>query len=114
MAKTPARLVAAIERHAGHMIHISEVLRVKRTVPAENQAGYLRDRSEDYWIGVAVGRSNALEEQLFEAKCYAGFNYIASNWETFEQDGVTHNVARSVSPNSPDFAEWRVQYYLKG
>ena len=111
MAKTPTRIRELLLRQSEQMDHISEILRVKRTVPVENQAPHVRNKSEDYWIGVAHGYNNMVEQVLFEHKCYAGFH-------TRAEKPVTLSTGESyypwISSDQPGYEDWRVQYHTKG
>lgn len=108
--KTPAKLLALIERHQGTMRHIDEVLRVKRMVPVENQANHIREKSEDYWIGLAHGHSAMLETALFEHNCYAGFHYVGSTPVVLDEDT---SFLPSVGLEHPEYAAWRVSYLTR-
>lgn len=110
-AKTPAKLLEVIKRHECAMAHISELLRVKRTVPIDNQAPHVRTSSEDYLRGLAHGNSAMLENMLFESNCYAGFSYIAETPVSFE--GCPPFIP-TIGPDHPEYTSWRVRYHSRG
>ncbi len=110
MAKTPKSVVALMANQQALMDHITEVLRVKRETPIEYQASHVRDKSEEYYIGLADGTNSMLENALHQHKCYAGFFYMGvtkKNW-----DGSSH--CQSTGPGKSDYAEWRRMYYTNG
>lgn len=106
--RTPAKVVELLSRHQQQMDHVEEVLRVKRTVPLENQAEHVKSRSEDYWIGIAHGASNMLESVLHEYKCYAGFHHVGPKTTL---DGEPFHPW--VNMGHPDYTSWRVSYHTK-
>ncbi len=109
MAKTPAKIANLITRHQDRIEWIADILRVKRTLPLENQADHVRDNSEDYWIGMAVGANATLEEALHEHKCYAGFMHVGEPKRN--ASGVTSWTG--VKEGDPEYADWRRHYFTK-
>lgn len=108
--KTPAKIIALIKRHDAQMEYITEILRVKRTVPVENQAAHVR-YGEDYWKGLAHGYSGMLENALHEHGCYAGFCYVGSNRMRAEDAG--ESWPNRVGIDDPDYESWRVSYQVR-
>jgi hypothetical protein len=106
MAKTPTHVLRLMERQELILRHVDEVLRVKATVPVESQADHVREKSADYYVGLADGANTMLEEAMHRAGCYAGFMYVS------ESKGQSYCIVRSeVRPDHPEFAEWRRVYF---
>jgi hypothetical protein len=108
--KTPAKLIALLDRQQGVMRHVDEVLRVKRTAALENQAAHVREKPEDYWIGLAHGANNMVEAVLHEHNCYAGFYY--QGLTPVKGAGVDDFLPR-VGYDDPEYAAWRVKYMVR-
>lgn len=111
MAKTPSYARKLIERHQEQMLYVVDILRVKRNLPLENQMDWVKEKSEEYWIGLARGFSSALEDILHNANCYAGFGHLST---TISHDQNGKQFLKPVHPNDPDYADWCVSYYVKG
>ena len=108
--KTPPLILDMMKRQQVLMRHVDEVLRVKRTVPLENQMTHVREKSEDYWIGLADGHNTMLENMMLEYNCYAGF----------QNQGCTPVVLESgdsfypwVDRDDPEYAGWRRVYFAR-
>lgn len=101
-----------IERHEAYIEWIEEVLRVKRTVPVEDQAKHVREKSEEYWIGLAHGASSMLEAMLHEFGCYAGFQHMSEKRTQRNQDGTVSTWREAVGPDHPEYTSWRVRYFM--
>jgi len=112
--KTPDKILELIKRHEAHIAYVDEMIRVKTTVPVENQAEHIRSKSIDYMEGLAVGANQMLENALFEYNCYAGFCYRGVPVTHRDEGGGTYLVAPYVGPDNPDFKEWRRQYFTRG
>lgn len=110
--KTPAPLAEVIMTRQPEVIaHLEEMLRVKRTVPAENQAPHVRDRSEAEMAAFVNGFNACLEVVMHEFNCYAGFhNYGLPKTSEKHLGTARHQVA----PGDPEFEEWRKLYYTNG
>jgi hypothetical protein len=110
MAKTPARIKILMDQQQEMMRHVTQVLKTKRNVPLASQALWVREHSEDYFIGMAIGYNAMLENALMAHKCYAGFQYqVATSTERFDKP-----FYENCGPKHPEFAEWRRSYYMKG
>jgi len=109
--KTPKYILGLMEYQQGVMSHVTEILRVKNDVPIENQTSYIREKSEDYWVGLADGANAMLEEALRRANCYAGFQNQAEKPVVLESGDSFIPWTR---PDSPDYAGWRRQYLTRG
>lgn len=96
--KTTKAALVALERFRNQINYLEEVIRVKTTVPIENQAAHVQEKSLDYWYGRIDGAVAQVEDALFDNNCYHGFHYVAKDWSTW------------TGPNSPEFAEYRRQY----
>lgn len=104
--KTPAKVKAIMDFHVQQIEWITETLRVKRTVPIENQADHVK-KSEDYWLGLAHGYNAMLESVLHEHNCYVGFVYVGATAVGF--DGCEPFIPM-VGVDHPEYASWRVRY----
>lgn len=111
--KTPKHLLPLFDRHQALIEHVTEVLRVKRTVPLENQANYIKEKPEEYWIGLADGYNGLLESALHESKCYAGFCVIGATKVRVEGTESEYYYP-SIGWDHPEYAGWRRQYYIRG
>lgn len=109
MAKTTKACRELMENQQDMIVYVTEILRVKRTVPLENQANHVKSKSEEYWIGLADGVNAMLENALFAAKCYAGFSYMGIPKQM--PDGSIST--EMVGPDHPEYAGWRRMYYTK-
>lgn len=107
--KTPDHLREAINRHVEYLDYITDILRVKATVPVENQAPHVREKPVEYWTGLADGANAMLENCLLLYGCYAGFGNIAP--KQIVEGRVYH---RFVQHNDPEYAGWRRLYYTRG
>ena len=104
---TPKHLVELIERHANYVDHVEERIRVKATVPVENQADHIRNGNPDLWIGRAEGFWVALEAALMAYGCYAG--YMNVGFKKRHADGSTSR--ESVGPDHPEYRDWARVYF---
>lgn len=84
MAKSPKYIVHAVETHSRAVEYCKELIRVKHTVPVENQAQHIQDGFPALWIARVEGQALMLEDMLFNANCYNGFHYTSP--ETYEWD----------------------------
>ena len=109
MAKTPQRLVKMIRRHIEYLNHIDEMIRIKTTVPVENQAQHIQNGTVEFWEGCAMGAGSMLNTALNDANCYAGFMYVGEPKRA--ADGSRYAV--SVTAADPEFKEWRRHYFTK-
>jgi hypothetical protein len=107
--KTPPHIVALIERHIDTMNWIDEVLRVKTTVPPEQQADHVRNKGMEYWEGVADGTNNTLENAMHTYGCYAGFQHVGPRVEN-----CANPFNPIVGPDHPDYKGWRRHYIVRG
>lgn len=105
--KTPKALAAVvITRHRLQIEHTEELLRVKRTVPVENQADHVKRLTEEQIVARMEGYNTCLEDAMHESNCYAGFH----NYGPKQADGARYQVP----PGSEDFLDWRRIYYTNG
>lgn len=111
--KTPDHLVKLVEDHARQLIWIDEVLRVKATVPVEDQGSHVR-KSVEYWHARAEGMSNMLETALMNWNCYGGFGYRGEAKSQLSDDGKLYTVRDWVGPQHAEFQEWRREYFTRG
>lgn len=103
--KTPKYLVELIHRHMDFVDYADERIRVKTTIPAENQADHIKRISVAEIEAQATGAWVMLESALMAYGCYAGFMYV----------GLKHdNSWRGVKPDDNEFAEWRRHYFTNG
>jgi hypothetical protein len=109
MAKTPARIVELMIQQQEMMRHVTEVLRIKRDFP-DYQSNVIRDKSTDYYIGLADGCNAMLENALMAHKCYAGFQHQRATPTKIGEE----SFYESCGLDHPEFAEWRRSYYTKG
>ena len=109
MAKTPQRLVKMISRHIEYLDHVDEMIRVKTTVPVENQAWHIQNSTVEFLEGCAMGACMMLDHALADSNCYAGFMYVGPSKRS--ADGSAY--AESVTATNPEFKEWRRHYFTK-
>lgn len=126
-AKTPPALARVImERHAAVIDHLDEMLHIKRTLPVDQQAPHIRDRTEAEMVAYVDGFNACLEAAMHEFNCYAGFSYAGP----VRIDPVHGHQSRDLFNNSeareaqeyyqtgiekaPRFAGWRRVYYTNG
>jgi hypothetical protein len=107
MKKTPAYLVSAIGQYGIACRWVAEKIRVKHTVPVENQASHIRDGFPALWVARLEGQQVMLEAMLHHAKCYAGFYYTDPN--AFEPG----QSPEQIGMDNPAFAEWSRQYIIR-
>jgi hypothetical protein len=105
MKRTPNTVRLMLENHRNRLAYIDECLRVKATVPVENQAAHIRDNPVEHFVGMAWGANVTIEELLFAHKCYHGYRYAGPIQQI---NGVNHYP--HVSTKHPDFREWRRLY----
>lgn len=105
MAKTTKIMRLAIEQYAEALAHTEELIRVKATVPVENQADHVRNGTPELWIARLEGQSVMLEHLLHRSNCYHGFFYVT---ERKRQDETRY----AIGTDHPDFAEWRRDYII--
>lgn len=114
MAKTPARIKALMAQQQVMMRHVDEILRVKK-LPLENQAPHVREKSTDYYIGLADGCNAMLENALFTHNCYAGFAYQVEKVTWIKVDGEPDcQYHETCGTDHPEYAGWRRKYYERG
>jgi hypothetical protein len=110
MAKTPKSVLSLMERQQRTMRHVDDVLSAKRNIPLENQSSWIKDKPEEYWIGLADGVNMMLEEALHRSNCYAGFQY-QSDKPLISSDGSEwYPYTRH---ENEDYAGWRRVYLAK-
>lgn len=107
--KTPKHLVELIQRHADFVDYADERIRVKTTVPEENQADHIKGITVAEIEAQATGAWVMLENALMAYGCYAGFCYVGLK---VRENGAY--VWRGVPPSHPEFKEWRRHYYTNG
>ncbi len=125
--KTPAPLAEVLMvRHEELLTHLEEKLRVKRTVPVENQADHIRDATEAEMIARMDGYNACLEDVMAAFKCYAGYSYAgptridpATGWKSrslFDSGEAAEadQFYKTDITKAPRFAEWRRMYYTNG
>lgn len=95
--KTPKLIQNALVKFEARQLHYAECLRIKRNVPTENQMPHIRDKSEEYFEGMAAGNMAATEDLLMNNDCYRGFGYINEN-----------GTPQGAKGNSPD---WLVRFF---
>jgi hypothetical protein len=106
--KTPKYLAEMIQRHADYVDYAEERIRVKTTVPVENQAEHIQRVTVAEIEGQVTGYWVALEAALMAYGCYAGFMYVG---EKKRENGA--NCWISVKPDHPEFREWRRHYFTR-
>lgn len=107
--KTPTLVKELAQSQVNYLNWVDECIRVKTTVPAENQADHIREKSADYYIGLADGMNNMLEVAMMRSNCYAGFQYVGLE-KTLEE--TKYNPV--VGPDHPEYAGWRRHYSIRG
>ena len=107
--KTPAKVVNLISRHLDTMDYIDECIRVKTTVPVENQGWHIQRTSVERMIGMADGANQMIEVTLFEHGCYAGYKNIG---EKKTINGCSFREWAKL--DDPNFADWRREYLTRG
>lgn len=118
--KTPPALARVImERQPDVIAHLEEMLRVKRTYPADQQADHVRNRTEAEMVAFVNGYNACLEAVMHEFNCYAGFhNYgpVVKNVAAVlgNSPALVSQSRHSVAPSHPDYLEWRKLYYTNG
>lgn len=112
--KTPAKVRELINCHMGYVDHVDEMIRVKTTVPVENQAEHVRSKSVDFMEGMAVGFNQMLEAVLFEHNCYAGYMNVGHKQSRPDEGPGVNYWSESVEPSHPDYADWRRHYFTRG
>lgn len=116
MAKTPKALREAIADYDRAVEYTEELIRVKTTIPVENQAQHVRDGSPEVWIARLEGQWVMLESMLHRAHCYAGFQYLGPKvYQLIEGSAPPQyiSVRYSIGCDHPDFAPWRRTYFTK-
>jgi len=107
-------LAVMIERQENTMLHVARCLWVKANLPLENQAEWLRNKTEAYYIGMADGVNNMLEDALHSSKEYKGFHYIhftgACKVGT-PAEWVIRNDGNDDITKEPNFREWCRSYH---
>lgn len=96
------------ERQQNTMRHIAQCLHSKKVVPLEQQADWLKSKPVEYYIGLADGVNNMLEDALHSSKEYKGFRYIYFPNNESEPTYVPHWGSRPS--DQPEFQEWCRQY----
>lgn len=118
--KTPPALARVImERHPQVIEHLEEMLRVKRTLPADQQADHVRNKTEAEMVAWVEGFSACLEAVMHEFNCYAGFhNYGPKQFVPpvdLSVPATQRPTYRQIVPSRhPDYLEWRRLYYTNG
>jgi len=110
-AKTPAKVIELMQCQQDTIAYVTDALRVKRTVPVENQADWVRERSEDYFKGMARGANTMLESVLSKFNCYAGFSYFGTTLTVFKTASLSFYP--SIGPDHPEYEDWRVVYAVR-
>jgi hypothetical protein len=115
--RTPHELAEVImHRHAEVIAHAEEKIRVKRTVPLENQAEHVRNASEEEIVAFVEGYSACLETVMHAFNCYAGFHHYGPQKpaEPIPVTGSPIMVRRQTTQGQPDYQPWRRLYYTNG
>ena len=104
-------LAVMIDRQQKTMRHIAQCLHSKKVVPLEQQADWLKSKPVEYYIGLADGVNNMLEDALHSSKEYKGFHhiYFPNNDYESEPTYVPHRSSRLS--DQPEFQEWCRQYH---
>ena len=103
--KTPAHVIKLLESYETRMVHLEEMLRVKKTVPVENQSSFIRENSEEYFMGMIQGVVSMMDSVLHEFNCYHGFYYVGADRKPLE-----HVVGQKIQEN-PEYRDWRISFY---
>lgn len=113
--KTSATIKKVLAQHRDRMIWIDEILRIKATVPVENQAEHVRNHSVEYYEGMAWGANSVIEEILMAYSCYAGFQncgpiIVAPPKGDGPYLSEKIHYFPIVSHKHPDYKAWRRVY----
>jgi hypothetical protein len=104
--KTLAKVLELMNYQQGMMRYVDEVLAAKRKA-LENQANWIKEKPDEYWIGLADGINTMLEEILYVHTCYAGFQYQAATGYALESGEMYYPTIRS---DNPEYQGWRRIY----
>jgi hypothetical protein len=104
--KTPAKVLEVMNYQQATMRRVDEILAAKRKA-SENQANWIKEKSDEYWIGLADGVNMMLEEILHAHNCYVGFQYQAATGYALESGEMHYPTIR---PDDPEFQGWRRIY----
>ena len=105
--KTPKAVKELLTRHEEAINHFSVIVNLFETSP-DNLQPWIKEKSKEYYEGLAAGYNAMLENTLMVHKCYAGFMY--QSLPKFHNGAIARY---SVDPKSPEFKEWRRAYYTK-
>ena len=105
--KTSAHALSLLQKYEDRMKNLEEILRIKSTVPEENQAPHVRDNSFDYYYGLIQGVVSMMDTILHEFNCYHGFYYVGPDRQLLE-----HVPGQSITEN-PEYRKWRVSYSIR-
>lgn len=108
--KTPKHLVELIEQFHQYRDHMEERMRVKITVPEENQADHVRETSIDRSIGMVTGAWVMLEAALMAYGCYAGYMHVGPAVK--QADGTIRREGH-VPVGSDVYADWCRTYFVR-
>lgn len=101
-------LAVMMDRQEKTMKHVAECLYAKSRFPLENQAEWLRNHPVEYYIGMADGVNNMLEDALHSSREYKGFHYIHFAEGFTEPQYVPHRGEDITK--EPEFQEWCRRY----
>ena len=105
-------LAVMMDRQQKTMRHIAQCLHSKKVVPLEQQADWLKSKPVEYYIGLADGVNNMLEDALHSSKEYKGFRYIHFLPGTFENGEPSWVPRRGEDiTKEPEFQEWCRRYH---
>lgn len=114
--KTTKSALNAIKRYEEACRRVDEIFSDKKTIPAEYQADWLKDKSEEYWLGWIHGIQAATEGVLHDENCWHGFQYVDTRFQyigLYESvDGVWTKVREDVREH-PEYENYRVSYGVK-
>jgi hypothetical protein len=105
--RTSRALIAAIQQYDSAVVHTAELIRVKLTVPVENQAAHIQDGFPALWIARLQGQYVMLESMLHHGKCYAGYYFVNPNVADDSSEPM------QIGIDNPAFAEWARHYVIR-
>lgn len=101
------RALEAVQQLDQDLKHVESVLRAKQ-LPIENQADWVKNHSEEYWLGWIHAKLGACETILHNERSYYGFGYVDQNGNMLDWFGKYKMVT-----DHPEYRNWRVEYYTK-
>ena len=100
-------LAVMIDRQQKTMRHIAQCLHSKKVVPLEQQADWLKSKPVEYYIGLADGVNNMLEDALHSSKEYKGFRYAYFDYTNSTDPELSYVPHRGKDiTKEPEFNEW--------